>query len=219
MVLFYKLPQQWPKIIPLDVTCTIAALRQYIKAEHRIDAPFKLRIFVGGQQRYLKPTESLEDVAAMGAKVVSMNYREPPSSQRKRRRECKQRGAAGDSLARPAVQACDGQRRRQQRHDDGLAEPKRRRLEARNVGTEEFAIVSPITSPYEEEEEEAGEIIDEEAEEEAKDNANEAGFDEEAKQDANQERKLGMFQMPLCGICLQACGMATVRKVRATRRV
>lgn len=229
MVLFYKLPSQWPRLIPLDVTCTIDALTQYIKSEHRIDSPFKLRVYVGGKARYLRPGQRLEVVAAMGAEVVSIHYRDPPSQKSKRRKEHKQRDGTGDSLSFPGVQAVDRQQRRQQRHDDGVAEAKRRRLEARNVRTKELAIAGPITAPYDEEEN-AEATFDEEAEvdaffeedeEEAKEEADEASFDEdaeeeaeaEAEQDANQERTLGMFQIPLCGICLRACGMATGEKL------
>ena len=100
-LLFYKLPNQCPSVILLDGACTIDALAQYIKAEHHITSPFQLRVCVGGKQQYLKPTQRLEVVAAMGAEVVSMKYQDSPSQKRKRRNECKQHelGDADDNLS------------------------------------------------------------------------------------------------------------------------
>ena len=51
--------------------------------------------------QYLKPTQRLEVVAAMGAEVVSMKYRDSPAQKRKRRNERKQHelGDADDNLS------------------------------------------------------------------------------------------------------------------------
>ena len=80
-------------------TSVIDALAQYIKAKHHITSPFQLRVNVGGKQQYLKPTQRLEVVAAMGAEVVSMKYRDSAAQKRKRRNERKQHKSAGDNLS------------------------------------------------------------------------------------------------------------------------
>ena len=177
MVLFYKLPNQWPRLIPRDVTCTIDALKQYIKAEHRITSPFKLRVCVGGKVRFLKPTQRLVVVTAMGAEVISMNYRDLPSQRRKLAKETAAfalETTSGDGLGRKrpardaaaalrasvrksveqasaeALRACEEMLQVQAyAHDDGVADPERRRLEARDVRiTGERALAGPTTAPY-----------------------------------------------------------------------
>ena len=63
--------------------------------------------------------------------------------------------------------------------------------------------------------------MDEDADFEAKEEADETAFDDDAEEEgeaeahraANQELALGMFQLPMCGICLRACGMATGDKL------
>ena len=48
MTLSYKLQKQTPCAIPLDSACTVEAVKDYIKSEHQIALPFKLRTFIRG---------------------------------------------------------------------------------------------------------------------------------------------------------------------------
>ena len=50
MTLSYKLPKQTPCTIPLDSACTVEAVKNYIKSEHQIALPFKLRTFIGASR-------------------------------------------------------------------------------------------------------------------------------------------------------------------------
>ena len=74
-LLRYKLPKQAAAAMPLDGTCSIQAAKQFIEAEHCITSAFKLRVCVGGGMRYLKPSQTLAEVAALGTDVViSVNF-------------------------------------------------------------------------------------------------------------------------------------------------
>jgi hypothetical protein len=69
-VLRYKLPKQAAAAIPLDGTCSIQPAKQFIETEHKITSAFKLRVCVGGGMHYLKPSQTLAEVAALGADVI-----------------------------------------------------------------------------------------------------------------------------------------------------
>ena len=77
-------------------TCTINEVIHYIKAKHNIASPFKLRIVVGGKLRYLKLSQRLEDVAAMGADALLMNYRSARRKLAKETTSIAQEAALGD---------------------------------------------------------------------------------------------------------------------------
>jgi hypothetical protein len=74
MTLSYKLPKQTPCAIPLDTARTVEEVKDYIKSERQIALPFKLRVFIRGQQVFLKASQTLEEVVAMGAEVISLMY-------------------------------------------------------------------------------------------------------------------------------------------------
>jgi len=69
-VVRYKLPNQAAAAIPLDGTCSIQTVKQFIETEHKITSVFKLRVCVGGGMHYLKPSQTLAEVAALGADVI-----------------------------------------------------------------------------------------------------------------------------------------------------
>ena len=157
--------------------CTIDAVMQYIKDEHHIASPFKLRVWMHGKLRYLKPSQRLEDVAAMGADVILMNYRDRHCERSASRKLAKEpaafawEAAPGDGFGRkrPARDEAPALRASVRRlvdqasaealgaceevlqayHDHGGAEPKRRRLEGRGVRIDgKRPIADPTTAPY-----------------------------------------------------------------------
>ena len=69
-LLRYKLPKQAAAAMPRDGTCSIKAAKQFIEAEHNITSAFKLRVCLCGGMRYLKPSQALAEVAALGTDVV-----------------------------------------------------------------------------------------------------------------------------------------------------
>ena len=69
-VLRYKLPKQAAAAIRLDGTCSIQAAKRFIETEHKITSAFKLRVCVGGGMQYLKLSQTLAEVAALGADVI-----------------------------------------------------------------------------------------------------------------------------------------------------
>ena len=111
MALSYKLPRQTPCAIPLDLACTVEAVKDYIKSEHHIASPFKLRVFIRGQQMFLKAGQTLQEIAAMGAKVIVLNYYDQAAMQSSRRKLAKETAA----LVRGHVQE-DGDKTREKVH-------------------------------------------------------------------------------------------------------
>ena len=109
MVLLYKLPRHTPCAIPLDLACTVEAAREYIKTHNQIMLPFKLRVHVGGAALFLKASQTLEEVAAMGAEVIGVNYNDQPAMQSARRKLAKETAA----LVRTDVRE-DGDKTREQ---------------------------------------------------------------------------------------------------------
>ena len=55
MTLQYKLPKQEARNLPLSTESNIQAAKDFIRAESQISVPFKLRVHIRGQARYLKP--------------------------------------------------------------------------------------------------------------------------------------------------------------------
>ena len=84
MVLLYKLPRQAPCAIPLNMACAVEAVKTYIKTQNQITRPFKLRVFVKGKELFLKASQTLEEVAAMGAEVIGVNYYDHAATQPRR---------------------------------------------------------------------------------------------------------------------------------------
>ena len=109
MVLLYKLPRQAPCAIPLDLACAVEAVKTYIKTQNQITRPFKLRVFVMGKELFLKASQTLEEVAAMGAEVIGVNYYDQAATQSARRQLAKQTAA----LVRTDVRQ-DGDKTREQ---------------------------------------------------------------------------------------------------------
>ena len=66
------------------------AAKVFIKSEHQIALPFKLRIFIRGQQVFLKASQTLEEVVAMGAEVISVMYHDQAAMQSARRKLAKE---------------------------------------------------------------------------------------------------------------------------------
>jgi hypothetical protein len=93
MTLSYRLPKQTPCAMPLDAACTVEAAKVFIKSEHQIALPFKLRIFIRGQQVFLKASQTLEEVVAMGAEVISVMYHDQAAMQSARRKLAKETAA------------------------------------------------------------------------------------------------------------------------------
>ena len=86
----YKLPKQETRILPFDEPSTkIQVVKDYIRDEGQITAPFKLRVYINGVARYLKPELTLEEVAAMGGGVINVNYAETVSSHCERGEQAK----------------------------------------------------------------------------------------------------------------------------------
>ena len=79
--------------MPLDAACTVEAAKVFIKSEHQIALPFKLRIFIRGQQVFLKASQTLEEVVAMGAEVISVMYHDQAAMQSARRQLAKDTAA------------------------------------------------------------------------------------------------------------------------------
>ena len=109
MVLSYKLPRHTPCAIPLDLACTVEAVRAYIQTHNHIKAPFKLRVHVGGVALFLKASQTLEEVAAMGAEIIGVNYNDAAARQSARRQLAKETAA----LVRTDVRQ-DGDKTREQ---------------------------------------------------------------------------------------------------------
>ena len=93
MVLSYKLPRHTPCAIPLDLACTVEAVRAYIQTHNHIKVPFKLRVHVGGVALFLKASQTLEEVAAMGAEIIGVNYNDAAARQSARRQLAKETAA------------------------------------------------------------------------------------------------------------------------------
>ena len=93
MTLSYKLPKQTPCAIPLDSACTVEEVKDYIMSERQIALPFKLRIFIRGQQVFLKASQTLEEVVAMGAEVISVMYYDQAAMKSARRKLAKETAA------------------------------------------------------------------------------------------------------------------------------
>jgi hypothetical protein len=93
MTLSYKLPKQTPCAIPLDSACTVEEVKDYIMSERQIALPFKLRIFIRGQQVFLKASQTLEEVVAMGAEVISVMYYDQAAMKSARRKLAKDTAA------------------------------------------------------------------------------------------------------------------------------
>ena len=70
MALRYKLPKQAAAAIPLDATCSIQSVKQFIENENHITSAFKLRVYAGGTVHYLKPSQTLAEVAALGTGLI-----------------------------------------------------------------------------------------------------------------------------------------------------
>ena len=82
-----------PYAIPLDSACTVEAVRDYIKTENQIRLPFNLRVHVKGATLFLKSSQTLEEVAAMGAEVIGVNYNDQAAMQSARRKLAKETAA------------------------------------------------------------------------------------------------------------------------------
>ena len=87
MALWYKLPtREDRKKLPLEPGASVQAAKDFIRNEGQITVPFKLRVFIkGNKARYLKPEQTLGEVAAMGGGAISVAYTETASRQRERR--------------------------------------------------------------------------------------------------------------------------------------
>ena len=110
MSLHYKLPKQAAAAIPLDETCPIQSVKQFIETEHHITSAFKLRVYVGGAVHYLKPTQTLAEVAALGAGlIICVNFYDDVTKKFARRQLAKDTAA----LVRTDVRE-DGDKTREQ---------------------------------------------------------------------------------------------------------
>ena len=108
-LLRYKLPKQAAAAIPLDATCSIQAAKQFIETEHKITSAFKLRVCVGGGMHYLKPSQTLAEVAALGTDVIiGVNFYDDVAKKLVRRQLAKETAA----LVRTDVQE-DGAKTRE----------------------------------------------------------------------------------------------------------
>ena len=110
MALRYKLPKQAAAAIPLDAACTIQTVKQYIETENHITSAFKLRVYVGGMVHYLKPSQTLAEVAALGTNIIiGVNFYDDVAKKLARRQLAKETAA----LVRTDVRE-DGDKTRQQ---------------------------------------------------------------------------------------------------------
>jgi hypothetical protein len=87
----------------------VEAVRAYIQTHNHITLPFKLRVHVGGVALFLKASQTLEEVAAMGAEVIGVNYNDAAARQSARRQLAKETAA----LVRTDVRQ-DGDKTREQ---------------------------------------------------------------------------------------------------------
>ena len=83
-VLHYKLPKQQPRRLPLALTSTIRAAKEFIQRENEITATFKLRVYVAGKARYLHPDQTLSDASQLGG-TLNVFYADAAQKQRERR--------------------------------------------------------------------------------------------------------------------------------------
>ena len=89
MALQYKLPKQEPRDLPLSESSSTQTAKEFIRNECQIIVPFKLRVYIKGEARYLKPEQTLGEVFAMGGAVLNVNYTEAADKQRDRRKQAK----------------------------------------------------------------------------------------------------------------------------------
>ena len=94
MSFHYKLPRREATAIPLDETCSIQSVKKFIETEHRITSAFKLRVYVGGTVHYLKPTQTLAEVAALGTGlIICVNFYDDVCKKLARRKLAKETAA------------------------------------------------------------------------------------------------------------------------------
>ena len=85
----YKLPKQEIRHLPFEPSTTIQVIKDYIQKEGQITTPFKLRVYVRGVARYLKPEWTLAEVDAMEGGVINVNYVETASNHKERLEQTK----------------------------------------------------------------------------------------------------------------------------------